>query len=177
VQTLANGARVESVSIAIALDVEAFQAGEAASVANLAAAAANVAPENITVQNYSFFQDAAEEILPEEETLLERYMIPGAIAAGVLLLVAAMVLILLARRRKQAALAAAEAGAAAMAAEAERLVEYDEEGLPIRPPEGIEIGPIAPMKNRRREEIQEFAKSNPEITAQMIKSLLKAETE
>jgi flagellar biosynthesis/type III secretory pathway M-ring protein FliF/YscJ len=80
------------------------------------------------------------------------------------------------RRRRRAAAAAAEAeAAAAAAAEAEAaMVEYDEEGHPI-PPSDTDIGPITPMRDKRREEIQEFAKQNPEITAQMIKTLLRSE--
>ncbi|MDR2356130.1 MAG: hypothetical protein LBE16_08035, partial [Clostridiales Family XIII bacterium] len=92
-------------------------------------------------------------------------------------LAALIILLLLMRRRKKAAeaVAAAEAeAAAAAAAEAAAMVEYDEEGRPI-PQADAEIGPITPMRDKRREEIQEFAKQNPEITAQMIKTLLRSE--
>jgi flagellar biosynthesis/type III secretory pathway M-ring protein FliF/YscJ len=102
------------------------------------------------------------------------YLLAGAGAAAAALL-ALLLLLLLARRKKKAAEAAALAEAEAAAAE--QLIEYDEEGMPIAPSAEAEIGPITPMKDKRREEIQQFAKSNPEITAQMIKSLLKAEAE
>jgi flagellar M-ring protein FliF len=37
------------------------------------------------------------------------------------------------------------------------------------------IKPITPIQDARREEIKQFAKSNPEIAAQMIKTWLRSE--
>jgi flagellar M-ring protein FliF len=175
VQTLSNGDTVESVTIAVVVNKEALAPGEAASIAATAAAAANVPAENVNVQNYSFPTDEQPASEPGPEGI-NRYLLLG-IIAGAVLLIAVVTLLLLMRRRKKAAeaAAAAEAEAAAEAAAvAAAMVEYDEEGHPI-PASDMEIGPITPMRDKRREEIQEFAKQNPEITAQMIKSLLKSE--
>lgn len=38
-----------------------------------------------------------------------------------------------------------------------------------------EVKPITPIKDVKREEIKEFARSNPEIAAQMIRSWLRSE--
>jgi flagellar M-ring protein FliF len=173
VQTVNNGDTIESVSVAVAVNKASFVPGEAASIAELAAAAANVPIENVTVRNFSF---SVAETPDEPETEAEgfnRYLLLGIIAGGVLL-IALLILLLLMRRRKKAAEAAAAAEAEAAAAAEAAMIEYDEEGRPILPSD-VEIGPITPMKDKRREEIQEFARQNPEITAQMIKTLLKTE--
>jgi flagellar M-ring protein FliF len=175
-----NSPQIESISIGIAVDRESFAPGEEANIVRLAAAAANVADTSVSVVNFKFYSDQVPEEPESTETGIPRlYVMLGAIAAGLVLL-ALIILVLLSRRnkRRRAAeeAAAAEAAAAALAAtEADELIEYDEEGFPIVPSKGGEIGPITPMRDKRREEIQEFAKSNPEITAQMIKTLLKAE--
>jgi flagellar M-ring protein FliF len=174
-RTLSNGDVVESVAVAVAVNREAFAPGEAANLVTLVATAANVPPENVTVQNYVFYSDEPEPEEPEPEGM-NRYLLFG-IIAGAVLLAALIVLLLLMRRRRKAAeaAAAAEAEAAAAAAAAEAaIIEYDEEGRPILPHD-VDIGPITPMRDKRREEIQEFARQNPEITAQMIKTLLKSE--
>jgi flagellar M-ring protein FliF len=172
-RTLSNGDVVESVAVAVAVNKASFAPGEEANLVTLVATAANVPPENVTVQNYVFYSEEPEAEEPEPEGM-NRYLLFG-IIAGAVLLAALIILLLLIRRRKKAAEAAAEAEAAAAAAAAEAaMIEYDEEGHPILPPD-VEIGPITPMRDKRREEIQEFARQNPEITAQMIKTLLKSE--
>lgn len=179
VQTVYNGNDIESVTVGVAINRANFAPGEAANIVRLVSAVANVPEENIAVQNFNFWT-AEEPGEGEGETEAEginRYLLLG-IIAGAVLLIALVVLFLLLRRRKKAAAAAAAAeaeAAAAAAAEAEAaMIEYDEEGRPISPADA-EIGPITPMRDKRREEIQEFAKQNPEITAQMIKTLLKSE--
>jgi flagellar M-ring protein FliF len=173
VRTLSNGDTVESVTVAVAVNKELFAPGEEARLVTLVATAANVPPENVTVQNYVFYRAEPEPEEPVSEGM-NRYLLLG-IIAGAILLAALIVLLLLMRRRKKTAEAAAAAEAeAAAAAAATAMVEYDEEGRPILPSD-VEIGPITPMRDKRREEIQEFARQNPEITAQMIKTLLKSE--
>ncbi|MDR3295270.1 MAG: flagellar M-ring protein FliF [Clostridiales Family XIII bacterium] len=175
-QTMQQNPQIQSISIGVAIDKDSFLPGEEARITNLVAAAANTAPENVTVMNFTFYSDAEPEIPGVEPTAWQRYMMLIIVGAVVLLAIITLVILLLLRRRKKAAeLAAAEAAELAAAAAAEQMIEYDEEGLPIAPSPDMEIGPIAPMRDKRREEIQEFAKSNPEITAQMIKTLLKTE--
>ncbi|MDR1135013.1 MAG: flagellar M-ring protein FliF [Clostridiales Family XIII bacterium] len=177
-QTLKNSARPEIVTIGIAIDKDSFIPGEEAKIVNLAAAAAGVSPENISVQNFPFYQYETEPEPELPEQGLNRFMIMGIIAGAVLLLALIALLLLLRRKKKKEAEAAAIAAAeeAAALAAAEREAQVDENGFP-KQDEDEEIGRIEPMKDRRREEIQQFAKNNPEITAQMIKSLLKAEME
>jgi flagellar M-ring protein FliF len=171
VQTVNNGDSIESVTIGIVVNKAGFAPGEAANIVRLVSMASNVPEANVAVVNFSF---PAEELPQEEPTEAEgfnRYLLFGIIAGGVLLLALIVLLLLMRRRKKAAETAAAEEAAAAVAA---AVVEYDEEGHPI-PVSDMEIGPITPMRDKRREEIQEFAKQNPEITAQMIKTLLKTE--
>jgi flagellar M-ring protein FliF len=172
VQTVSNGNEVESVTVAISVNKEAFAPGEEARIISLVSMAANVPQENVAVYNVAFYSEQPPDAEPEPEGL-NRYLLLGVIA-GAVLLAALILLLLLMRRRKKAAEALAAAEAEAAEAAAVTPIEYDEEGRPILPPD-FEIGPITPMKDRRREEIQEFARQNPEITAQMIKTLLKTE--
>jgi flagellar M-ring protein FliF len=172
VQTVNIGDSIESVTIGIVVNKAGFAPGEAANIVRLVSMASNVPEANVAVVNFSFPAEDLPQEEPAETEGFNRYLLLGIIAGGVLLL-ALIVLLLLMRRRKKAAEVATEAEAAAEAAAA-AIVEYDEEGHPI-PISDTEIGPITPMRDKRREEIQEFAKQNPEITAQMIKTLLKTE--
>jgi flagellar M-ring protein FliF len=176
-QTLRNSPRAETITIGIAIDKDQFVPGEEAKIVNLAAAAAGVAPENISVQNFPFYKYEIEDA-PESTQASGMPMLLALVAGGLLLLAIIALLLILRRGKKKKAEAEALAAeeAALAAAAAEKGVELDENGIPMEPDED-DIGHITPMKDKRREEIQQFAKNNPEITAQMLKSLLKAEAE
>ncbi|MDR2132914.1 MAG: flagellar M-ring protein FliF [Clostridiales Family XIII bacterium] len=170
--TVSETPTVESVTVAVSVNKAAFAPGEEARLIDLVARTANTLPENVVIYNTEFYSEAPPEEEPEAEGM-NRYLLFG-IIAGAVLLIALVVLLLLMRRRKKAAEALAAEEAAAAEAAAAAMIEYDEEGRPI-PQAETDIGPITPMRDKRREEIQEFARQNPEITAQMIKTLLKTE--
>ena len=177
-QVLRETPQIVYTSVGIAIDRENFSPGERESIVNLVSGVVNASPGSINVVNFKFYKEEPPVSPIVVASGINLYILLGAIAGG-LLLIALLLLILLSirRRKRKAAEEALAAEQAALAAEneaKEELVEYDEEGFPIEPHDGS-IGPITPMRDKRREEIQEFAKSNPEITAQMIKSLLKAE--
>lgn len=93
----------------------------------------------------------------------------GGIAAGVLVLGSLIALILIGRSRRRKAEEAAMAQAGRLDSDG-ILDEVFGETEPVEV-----VKPITPVMDARREEIKQFAKANPEIAAQMIKSWLKSE--
>ncbi len=165
-QTQKSGAKIEEISIGIAIDKASFDPGERESITQLVAYAAGVVPESITVQNFQFYkEEGTTSDTTEIEDGLNRLILLGGIGVGVLLLVLILAFLLIRKRKK--------------AAEAERIAAEDgtDETLDtlFGEAESEKIKPITPVQDVRREEIKEFAKNNPEIAAQMIKSWLRSE--
>ncbi len=165
-QSQKSGAKIESISIGIAIDKAAFDPGERESVVQLVAYAAGVEPESISVQNFQFYAENAP-VGPMEPEGINRLILFGGIGAGILVLVSMIALLLMKRRKKATEEAMAMAGSGG-AGDAVNVVFG--EAVPQE-----EIKPITPIQDARREEIKQFAKSNPEIAAQMIKSWLRSE--
>ncbi len=166
-QTQKSGARIESISIGIAIDKRAFEPGERESVTQLVAYAAGVDPENITVQNFQFYKEESPLPVIDTEQGLNKMILFGGIAAGVLLLAGITAFILMRKRRKEE-LEISDSAETGQDGEKEELDSLFGEKI-------NEVKPITPVKDVRREEIKEFAKSNPEIAAQMIRSWLRSE--
>ncbi len=165
-QSQKAGAKIESISIGIAIDKASFEPGERESVIQLVAYAAGVDPESISVQNFQFY---SEEVPagPAEPEGMNKLVLYGGIGAGVLVFASLIALLLLKRRKKDAAEELAMAGAANSGASL-NMVFGDAEPLEA-------IKPLTPVHDVRRDEIKQFAKTNPEIAAQMIKSWLRSE--
>jgi len=166
-QTQKNGARIVDISIGIAIDKVSFEPGERESVVQLVAYAAGVSPESISVQNFQFYEEETPSE-PSDAEGINQLILYGGIGAGVLVLGSIIALLLLRRRKKGAAeevLIMAGAGSAneALAAAFGEAAEQEV------------IKPITPVQDARREEIKQFARNNPEIVAQMIKSWLRSE--
>lgn len=167
-QTEKSGAKVEKISIGIAINKSAFDPGERESVTQLVAYAAGVSPDAISVQNFQFYKEEATTG-PTEAKGINKVILFGGIGAGVLVLGALIALLLLRKRKKEVV----EEGII-MAR-----MEGPDEGISAAFGEAAEpqeaIKPITPIQDARREEIKQFAKSNPEIAAQMIKTWLRSE--
>lgn len=164
-QTQKNGARLVNLTIGIAIDKSSFDPGERESVTQLVAYAAGVAPENISVQNFRFYKEPTPTLT--ETKGINKLLLFGGIAAGILVLGSIIALILINRRKK----AAAEEEAAMAEGTQEALNALF--GAPEEETE--EVKPIIPVQDTRREEVKQFAKTNPEIAAQMIRSWLRSE--
>ncbi len=166
-QSQKSGAKIESISIGIAIDKASFESGERESITQLVAYAAGVSPESISVQNFQFYEEEAPSG-PAEPEGINKWILYGGIGAGVLVLGSIAALILMKRRKKvEAEEAVVMAGTADTG---EMLNEVFGEAEPAEV-----IKPITPVQDARREEIKQFAKNNPEIAAQMIKSWLRSE--
>ncbi|HML37270.1 MAG TPA: flagellar basal-body MS-ring/collar protein FliF [Bacillota bacterium] len=159
-----NGAKLQNLTIGIAIDKTSFDPGERESITQLVAYAAGVAPENVSVQNFRFYKEPTPALTETKE--INKLLLFGGIAAGILVLGSLVALILISRRKKAAAEEAVMAEGTQEALNA--LFGAPEE-------EAEEIKPITPVQDTRREEVKQFAKTNPEIAAQMIKSWLRSE--
>ena len=167
-QTQKSGAKVEKISIGIAINKSAFDPGERESVTQLVAYAAGVSPDAISVQNFQFYKEEVPTG-PTEPQGINKLVLFGGIGAGVLVLGALIALILLRRRKKEVVqegiiMARTEGPDEAISAAFGETAEQQEA-----------VKPITPVMDARREEIKQFAKNNPEIAAQMIKSWLRSE--
>lgn len=168
-QSQKSGARIESISIGIAIDKAVFDPGERDSIIELVSYAAGVPRENVTVQNFKFSSEDGTQGPSELPSGPNKILLYGGIGAGILLLIIGLVVFLLLSSRKKKK-AAEEALAME---EAEKQAALNALFGEAAEPESIQ--PITPVQDHRREEIKEFAKNNPEIAAQMIKSWLKSE--
>lgn len=166
-QSQKSGAEIEKISVGIAIDKASFDPGERESVVQLVAYAAGVSPESISVQNFQFYEEETGTGTAEPEAGINKWILYGAIAAGVLVLGSIIALILMRRRKK-----GLEEEAIAMAREESA---HETLNTAFGEAEPMEIRHIAPVQDVRREEIKQFAKTNPEIAAQMIKTWLRSE--
>ena len=166
-QSQKSGAEIEDISIGIAIDKASFDPGERESVVQLVAYAAGVSPESISVQNFQFYEEETDSGTTEPEAGINKLILYGGIGAGVLVLGSLIALILMKRRKKGSE---EEAFAMARAAGAEETLN-----TVFGETEPVEIRHIAPVQDVRREEIKQFAKTNPEIAAQMIKTWLRSD--
>jgi flagellar M-ring protein FliF len=167
-QSQKAGANIETISIGIAIDKASFDPGERESVTQLVAYAAGVSPASISVQNFQFYKEAAPAG-PTETTGINKLILYGGIGAGVLVLGSLIALILMRRRKK----GVAEEGVYMAGHEGSGDALNAVFGEPVEPVEVIK--PITPVLDARRDEIKQFAKNNPEIAAQMIKTWLRSE--
>ncbi|MGI6734242.1 MAG: flagellar basal-body MS-ring/collar protein FliF [Anaerovoracaceae bacterium] len=161
-----EGAKIESVSIGIAIDKDVFEPGEQERITRLVAHAVGVAPESIAVENFRFHSpDVATQGPPptEKEGIDRMWLYVGIGAAALLAVIALVAAALLKKKRREE-----EVAAGALPVGGEALDELFGEEEPA---------PITPVKDVRKEQIREFAITNPEIAAQMIRSWLKSDEE
>lgn len=165
-QSQKSGAKIESISIGIAIDKASFDPGERESVTQLVAYAAGISPESISVQNFQFYSEEAPTG-PTAPEGISKPILYGGIGAGVLVLGSIIALLLMRRRKK---------GAEEAIVMSEPINSEEALNEVFGEPEPAEvIKPITPVQDARRDEIKQFAKNNPEIAAQMIKSWLRSE--
>lgn len=165
-----SGARIESVSIGIAIDKPSFSTGEKESITRLVAFAVGVTAESITVENFDFFEEKESSVTPEEVPVLNKMFLYGGAAAGLLLLIGVILIIVLGKKKRKKKKGSASSAASNRGSMSESLDDLF--GQPAEP-----IPPIRPVQDARREEVKDFAKTNPEIAAQMLKSWLRNDSE
>jgi flagellar M-ring protein FliF len=159
-----DGAKIESVSIGIAIDKAIFEPEEKERITRLVAYAVGVSPESIMVENFEFYDtDSVLQKPAEEQDGVNMMLIYAGAGGGILLIAIAVTLLLLLKKKKKKGEAAQKAELISSEQAMNEL--FGEEPLPQ----------ITPVRDARKEQIKDFALSNPEIAAQMIRSWIKAE--
>lgn len=167
-----SGAKIESISIGIAIDKAFFDPGEKESITQLVAFAAGVSPESIAVQNFKFYYQEDNPVITDDEegAGINKMFLYGGIGGGVLLFIIIGFIIFMMMKRKNAY----EDRVLARSASLNRNDSLNDLfGAAEQEP----IQHITPVQDVRRQEIKDFAKTNPEIAAQMIKSWIRSENE
>jgi flagellar M-ring protein FliF len=167
-QTQKSGAKVETISIGIAIDKASFEPGERESIIQLIAFSTGVSTGSISVQNFNF---SAEEQAPAGTETVEAGMnklwIYGGIGAGALVLIGLVLFLILGKSKKKNK----NVGEQKFKGREEVLDEIFGEIEPEK------VKHIKPVQDLKRDEIKGFAKENPEIVAQMIKTLLRSDND
>ncbi len=165
-QSQKAGAKVESISIGIAIDKSSFEPGERESLIQLISFSTGVTTASISVQNFNFSKEETTAN-PEVVAGMNKLFLYGGIGAAALLLIGLVVFLILKKSRKKSK----HNGRENLKENEEALDEIFGKVEPEK------IRHIEPVQDLRRDEIKGFAKENPEIVAQMIKTLLRSEND
>jgi flagellar M-ring protein FliF len=163
---------VESVSIGIALDDINLNATERENLIQLVAFSAGVVPESITVRNFDFYTQEEKETV-ENEIDMNQLLIYGGIIGGALLLLIVLLIIVMSKSKRRKKLKALTSQEGASFDSDEPMDElFGEVSVKQQ-----SIKAIEPVKDDKKDKIKEFAQTNPEIAAQLLKSWLKNDNE
>lgn len=157
-----DGAKIENVSVGIAIDKAVFEPAEHEKITRLVAYAVGIEPENIAVENFEFYVPDAPTKVSEEKGINKLFIYAGAAGTVLLLAIVFGATMLFKKRRKGTEMPEPEV---ALSEEQALNDLFGEEAVPQ----------ITPVKDARRDQIKDFALSNPEIAAQMIRSWLKSD--
>ncbi len=154
-------------TVSVMVDEETMSEARRAELVSLISNSADIDPLFITVSSFHAAAAAPEDEAPQGEDTAPTVPLWVLIAAGaaLLLVVLAVIVALLVRRRKRrlAALALADEAAADQSL-ASRIESYQEQ---LEAPSDEEEAVL--------QEVRDFAKTNPEITANLLRSWLKEE--
>ncbi|KNZ41756.1 flagellar basal-body MS-ring/collar protein FliF [Acetobacterium bakii] len=160
---------LESVSIGIAIDDVNMNPTEKENLIQLVAFSAGVTPQSIAIRNFEFYAEEDNVEIDEENGItMQQLLIIAGIVGGVLLLIVILIIVLVAGKKKKKRKAL---GAGA---------QFEQEAMDELFGElagKAELPDIQPVKDDKKEKIKEFAKTNPEIAAQLFKSWLKNDNE
>jgi len=169
-QSQKSGAKIEAISIGIAIDKTAFDPGERESVTQLVAYAAGVSTGSITVQNFKFFDEEENTTSADIESVgINKMWIYGG-AGGLLLLIIAVILFMIMGKKRKVSFEQNIAAGDALGKEQKLNTVFGE----------VRAEPIqhkTPVQDALREEIKDFAKTNPDIVAQMIKNWIRSDND
>ena len=143
-------------------------------VGNAAGIAKDQHEQQVTVVAGAFYNPDAPTVQDEDQTLLEQYRIwiLGAIIAFVAAILITLIVFMILRKRKKKKLANAVA-ASSIASEARPRASREEVQIPSAQEKLIDIKNESTVQ--LRDQIRDFASSNPEISAQLIRSWLRGE--
>lgn len=169
-----RGQAIRSASIAVIVNDNEFTAEKEDTLVSLVSRAVNLTADNVMVTNLVVGSPAAPVVSDSWLFGLTRLqvIIVGIVLLLILLLVLLIVFLLRRRKKKKQT---AEELAAAQAAEQQRL---DVERAVAERKKKLQDEALAnakPEENAIAEEVRNFAEENPEITAELIRSMMKEE--
>ncbi|MEG1367077.1 MAG: hypothetical protein RSC96_07660, partial [Oscillospiraceae bacterium] len=135
----------------------------------------NISVENLAVQIPETVPSGGKNIL--EGTQL--WILLGALGGILLLLLVVMMMILGAKKKKKKKLAAADAEGltSAMSADSMMLGANSQQELDIRKKQIQDAALRSKNENAIAEEVRDFAKANPQITANLLRNWIKEDDE
>ena len=168
---------IDEASVAVVVNDPAFDTQVEETLVQLISKAVNISPDNIKVSNLQYATDT-QVSAPGAFGLSQQQILLIAIGGIVLLLLLILIIVLVAHSRKRKKQAAAEAAAAEAAAAAEQQRQLDaqreiEEHKKMLRDEAE--ANINAKEDAITDEIRNFAKENPEITAALLRSLMREE--
>ena len=164
---------LKEASIAVLVDEAFLDRAKEELLVGLISSSTNIAPESIKVSNLEFKTIETGSSSPARETNLLQIIILAGIALVLLLILIITIMVLLRRRKRRKE---EEARLAEEALEAQRRMEREKEISDHKKMLYEEAQASAnPKEDAIKQEIREFAEHNPEITANLIRSLMKEE--
>ncbi len=167
-QTQRSGADVEAISIGIAINKDVFEPGERERIIQLVAFSAGVTAESIAVENFKFRVEDAPVVPNVEPGILDGKLMYVAGGGGLLLLILIAVIVMALKKKSKKRTLAMATDLSTVGAEAALNQLFGPPGP---------VGQITPITDSRGQAIKEFARENPDIVAQMIKSWLRSEND
>ncbi|MBK5247440.1 MAG: flagellar M-ring protein FliF [Peptostreptococcaceae bacterium] len=169
-QSQKYGAKIEAISIGIAVDKTSFEQGERESLIQLISFATGVSAGSISVQNFNFSTEEDQSTVQEPSAGgINKLLLYGGIGVIVLLIAGFALFMILNKGKKK-----------------NQIGDYNSNDLDVDnnalnelfgEAEQRKVKPIKLVQDPKRDEIKEFANENPEIVAQVIKTLLRGEND
>lgn len=166
-----NPGSIENLTVAVVINKKTMTDDEQEKVKDLVANSAGIKPENVALHNMEFYDQTstpaiAENPLEEVPGISRNLLIYGGIGLGAFAILIFIISIILSKRKKKKA-ALMAAGQAKNMADGEKEYSWTDvqEEIKLQETEEQVI----------RKQLQEFTKNNPEISAQLIRTLIKGE--
>lgn len=168
-----RGQAIRSASIAVIVNDNEFTEEKEDTLVALVSRAVNLSADNVIVTNLTVGTPTAPAISNRWFGLTQTQLIIVGIILFLILLLVILIVVLLRRRKKKKE--QAEELAAAQAAEQQRLEVERSVAERKRLLQEEALKNARPEENAIAEEIRQFAEQNPEITAELIRSMMKEE--
>ena len=159
---------LQRATVAVIVDDPNFNIDVEETLVDLISKAVSITSDNISVTNLNFSTDNQQVIGPGLSSRQRLLLILGLALLFVVLLLVAILVFLQMRKKKKAAEEAAAANPEEVGQSIEKEIEEHKRML-----QSEALANSNQVENAITQEIREFAKENPEITAALLRSMLK----
>ncbi len=163
---------LKEASVSVVINEENFTAEKEDDIKDMVSKAVNIRKDSISVKNYTISRpdDGQQTVAPPASTGLSQTTIFAIVALGLLLLLLVVVVVVILLRGKAKKKKAAEEEAATQSLKDTQMEEIEKLKQQLK-----ESAQEKDKESAITNEIREFAKQNPEITAGLIRTMLKEE--